>query len=99
MVVRLADGVGVNVEAAVKVEVGDIVAEPAGGVQVWRVVPDVGVRVSVEAGKFASAMESEKPPRTRKMETSAMITPRMACRRLFIAVSPPAAQPAPASGR
>ena len=83
---RLGVGVRVTVAVVTGFNVGD----------------KVGIKVGTGASMldtFSSDMESEKPPRIKPMETSAMITPWNTCQKFFISSSLRANLPRPASGR
>ena len=86
MEVRVGSGVGESSEGVVETE----------GVNGCQVGEDVGnkVRVGVEveievevAAVFPSAKESEKPPRSKPIETKAMRIPVITCRKIFMAGS------------
>ena len=99
--VKMGEGVGESSEELVKAEGvnGCIVGEEVGvkvGVSVG-----VGAEVEVEfeeAILLPSANESEKPPRSKPTEASAMMIPRNTCRKLFTASSFRATLPRPAAG-
>ena len=99
--VQVGNGVGEFNEAAVGSE----------GVNFCKVGEEVGIKVEVGVGVGAevevefeeaillpSANESEKPPRSKPTEASAMMIPRNTCRKLFTASSFRATLPRPAAG-
>ena len=76
----------------------------AGGVNGCQVGDGVDVRVGAGVGVnvaalFPSACESKMAPRSRPIETMAMMIPRNTCRKFCIANSLQAPLPGPAAGR
>jgi hypothetical protein len=94
----MADGVSVGVGEAVNVMVGDKIRITVGDVVKGFAEVDNGIGV-VEGNDvgscpgawvelmLASTKESEKAPRTRPIEISAIRKPRNTCRKFFIAIS------------
>jgi hypothetical protein len=97
--VKLGLGVGETSKGVAETE--DVVMVV--GVNGNQVGDEVGVKVRVVVGVavarlFPSASESERPPRSKPIETRAMTIPRNTCLKIFIAVSLQATLPRPASG-
>jgi hypothetical protein len=102
--VKLGVKLGVNVKTGVA-DWSSVGVRETGTVAVMdgcKVGDEVGVWEWVGAGlvdNFPSARESEKPPRIKPMEATAMIIPWNTCHTFFIISSLQATLPRPASAR
>ena len=94
--VQVGNGVGESNEGVVKTE-GVVKAKDVNN---CRVGEEVGIKVGVAVGTevevamlFPSTSESEKPPRSKPIETRAIMIPTNTCRKFFIVWSLEASLP------
>jgi hypothetical protein len=99
--VKVEDGVRVWVVDGVRVKAGGGVGESIEGVRSSKVGESLGVRVcsgTTVVVTFPSARESEKLPRTKPRDASAIMEPINTCRKFFIPGSQQAIPLEPVSG-